>query len=79
MITQSWLIIDIYIKTFWKKLFLPSFMIIFEITICSMIVSMDFWKDHSTEYAAMELTDKILKAIDDKKYFTGNLYLDHGI
>ena len=25
-----------------------------------------FLKDHSTEYAAMELTDEILRAIDDK-------------
>ena len=32
-----------------------------------------FLKDHSTEYTLMELTDKILKAIDDEKYFTLHL------
>ena len=28
-----------------------------------------FLKNHSTEYAAMELTDKVLKDIDEKNYF----------
>ena len=49
MIIQSWIInvLSHYwhlSQNFLKKLFLPSFTIIFEITICSMIVSMDFWK-----------------------------------
>ena len=46
-----------------------------------------FLKDHSTEYAAMELTDKILKAIDDKNISLAIFMdlskafdtLDHGI
>ena len=32
-----------------------------------------FLKNHSTEYAAMELTDKVLKDIDEK-YFTRHFY-----
>ena len=41
-------------------------MIIFETTICFMIASMDFLKNHSTGFAAMELMDKVLENIDDK-------------
>ena len=41
----------------------------FIIITCSMIVNMDFSKrKHSTEYAVMELTEKVFKDIDEQ-YF----------
>ena len=40
-----------------------------------MIANTDFLKNHSTEYAAMKLTDKVLKHIDEKIFGSPFLWI----